>query len=124
MGQIGMFVILGLLASPHQLLAVLVPGLLISAALILVARPVAVFACLLPFRFRWREQLYIAWIGLRGSVPIVLATYPWLAGLENAQLFFNIAFRSEEHTSELESLMRISYAVFCLKKKTTPTNDK
>src|SRR3546814_13633921 len=92
MGQIGMFVILGLLASPHQLLAVLVPGLLISAALILVARPVAVFACLLPFRFRWREHLYIAWIGLRGSVPIVLATYPWLAGLENAQLFFNIAF--------------------------------
>lgn len=92
MGQIGMFVVLGLLASPHQLLSVLVPGLLISAALILVARPIAVFACLLPFRFRWREQLYIAWIGLRGSVPIVLATYPWLAGLENAQLFFNIAF--------------------------------
>lgn len=92
MGQIGMFVILGLLASPHQLLAVLVPGLLISAVLIVIARPVAVFACLLPFRFRWREQAYIAWVGLRGSVPIVLATYPWLAGLENAQLFFNIAF--------------------------------
>src|SRR3546814_5349907 len=91
MGQIGMFVILGLLASPHQLLAVLVPGLLISVALILVARPVAVFACLLPLRFRWHEQLYIAWICLRGSVPIVLATYPCLAGLENAKLFFNIA---------------------------------
>src|SRR3546814_14925340 len=91
MGQIGMFVILGLLASPHQLLAVLVPGLLISAALILVARPVAVFACLLPFRLRWREQLYIVCIGLRGSVAIVPATYPCLAGLEHEQLFFHNA---------------------------------
>ncbi|MFT4047693.1 MAG: potassium/proton antiporter [Solimonas sp.] len=92
MAQIGMFVILGLLASPHQLLDVAVPGLLVSAGLLLVGRPAAVFVSLLPFRFPWREQLYIAWVGLRGSVPIVLATYPWLAGLENAQLFFNIAF--------------------------------
>ncbi|MGH8446779.1 MAG: potassium/proton antiporter [Solimonas sp.] len=92
MAQIGMFVILGLLASPHQLVGVIVPGLLISAALLLIARPAAVFASLAPFRFPWREQLFIAWVGLRGSVPIVLATYPWLAGLENAQLFFNIAF--------------------------------
>ncbi|HET8881295.1 MAG TPA: potassium/proton antiporter [Solimonas sp.] len=92
MAQIGMFVILGLLASPHQLVDVLVPGLLISAVLIVVARPVAVYVSLLPFRFRWREQLYIAWVGLRGSVPIVLATYPWLAGLDNAQLYFNITF--------------------------------
>ncbi|WP_028081580.1 potassium/proton antiporter [Solimonas soli] len=92
MAQIGMFVILGLLASPHQLLDVAVPGLLVSAALLLIARPIAVFASLAPFRFPWREQLYIAWVGLRGSVPIVLATYPWLAGLDNAQLFFNIAF--------------------------------
>jgi cell volume regulation protein A len=92
MAQIGMFVILGLLASPHQLLDVAVPGLLVSAALLLIARPAAVFISLAPFRFPWREKLYIAWVGLRGSVPIVLATYPWLAGLENAQLFFNIAF--------------------------------
>ncbi|NKF22027.1 potassium/proton antiporter [Solimonas marina] len=92
MAQIGMFVILGLLASPHQLVDVIVPGLLISAVLILVARPTAVVLALLPFRFPWREQLYISWVGLRGSVPIVLATYPWLAGLENAQLFFNVAF--------------------------------
>ncbi|HEX4895195.1 MAG TPA: potassium/proton antiporter [Solimonas sp.] len=92
MSQIGMFVILGLLVSPHQLLELLVPGLLLSAALILVARPVAVWLSLLPFRFPWREQAYISWVGLRGSVPILLATYPWLAGLEQAQLYFNIAF--------------------------------
>ncbi|NGY04913.1 potassium/proton antiporter [Solimonas terrae] len=92
MAQIGMFVILGLLASPHQLVDVVIPGLLISAVLILVARPTAVLVSLAPFRFRWREQLYIAWVGLRGSVPIVLATYPWLAGLDNAQLYFNITF--------------------------------
>ncbi|WP_370307850.1 potassium/proton antiporter [Sinimarinibacterium flocculans] len=92
MSQIGMFVILGLLVSPHQLASLIVPGLLISAVLIVFARPLAVWLCLLPFRFPAREQIYVAWVGLRGSVPIVLATYPWLAGLENAQLFFNVAF--------------------------------
>jgi cell volume regulation protein A len=90
--QIGMFVILGLLASPHRLLPLIVPGLLVSVVLILVARPIAVWLSLLPFRFPLREQGYIAWVGLRGSVPILLATYPWLAGLEHADLYFNIAF--------------------------------
>jgi cell volume regulation protein A len=92
MSQIGMFVILGLLVSPHQLVSLAVPALLISAVLIMVGRPLAVWLSLLPFRFPVREQVYVGWVGLRGSVPIVLATYPWLAGLENAQLFFNIAF--------------------------------
>jgi potassium/hydrogen antiporter len=60
--------------------------------LIVVARPLAVAMSLLPFRFPWREQTYMAWVGLRGSVPILLATYPWLAGLPGAAVYFNIAF--------------------------------
>lgn len=92
MAQIGMFVILGLLATPSRLLPLLVPGLLLATVLILIARPVAVWLSLLPFRFPWREQAYVSWVGLRGSVPIVLATYPLMVGLEHAWLFFDIAF--------------------------------
>ena len=92
LSQISMFLILGLLITPHQLLPLVVPSLLIAAALILVARPIAVFLCLLPFHFAWREQLFIGWVGLRGAVPIILALFPWLANLDNYLLYFNIAF--------------------------------
>ncbi|HVI24827.1 MAG TPA: potassium/proton antiporter [Xanthomonadaceae bacterium] len=90
--QLAMFLLLGLLASPSALLKVLWPALGVAAFLMLVARPVAVVACLLPFRYRWQETAFISWVGLRGAVGIFLASIPLLAGLPNAQLYFNVAF--------------------------------
>lgn len=92
MSQIGMFLILGLLVTPRQLIPVAIPALLIALVLILVARPLATWLCLLPFRFPPREQFYLSWVGLRGTVPIVLATFPWIFRLEHAALYFNITF--------------------------------
>jgi cell volume regulation protein A len=90
--QIVMFVLLGLLASPSRMLEHAVGAVAVALALMLVARPMAVWLCLLPFRFSSREIGFVAWVGLRGAVAIFLASVPMLAGLPNAFLYFDVAF--------------------------------
>ena len=90
--QIVMFLALGLLVFPSDLVRVIVPGLLIAFFLLLVARPVAVFITLLPWKMPLNEKVLVSWVGLRGAVPIILATYPLVAGVPDAALIFNIVF--------------------------------
>ena len=92
LAQIVMFVLLGLLVWPQRLLESVGPALAVAATLMFVARPVAVFFCLAPFRFPWRERAFIAWVGLRGAVGIFLASIPLLVGLPHAPFYFDIAF--------------------------------
>jgi len=92
LSQIAMFVVLGLLSFPSRLLSVAPEGLGITLVLCLVARPVAVGLSLLPFRFNWRELIFLSWVGLKGAVPITLATFPLLYGVPHASLLFNVVF--------------------------------
>jgi cell volume regulation protein A len=90
--QIGMFVLLGLLVTPHELGDDIAPALLIGLVLTMVARPLSVVLCLTPFRVPWQEQALMSWAGLRGAVPIILATIPMVEGVEGSRRIFNIVF--------------------------------
>lgn len=90
--QISMFLILGLFIFPSQLLPITGIALLIAFILIFIARPVGVFLTLIPSRIEVKEKLFISWVGLRGAAPIILATFPMLAGLGQSDLFFNVIF--------------------------------
>jgi cell volume regulation protein A len=92
LAQIAMFVLLGLLAWPHRLSGTLFGAIAIVLTLTLIARPAAVFLCLAPFGFQWREKVFISWVGLRGAVAIFLASIPLLVGLPAAYLYFDVAF--------------------------------
>ncbi|WP_055531997.1 potassium/proton antiporter [Streptomyces graminilatus] len=90
--QIGMFVLLGLQVTPHDLGDDIWPALVIGLALTMVARPLSVFVSLTPFRVPWQEQTLMSWAGLRGAVPIILATIPMVSGIEESRRIFNIVF--------------------------------
>ncbi|MBD3579197.1 potassium/proton antiporter [Streptomyces sp. KD18] len=90
--QIGMFVLLGLLVTPHELAGDFWPAVVIGLVLTMVARPLSVFASLLPFGLPWQEKALMSWAGLRGAVPIILATIPLVTGIEGSDRVFNIVF--------------------------------
>lgn len=90
--QIGLFVLLGLLVTPHDLWNDFWPALVIGLSLTLVARPLSIVLCLKPFRLPWQDKTLLSWAGLRGAVPIVLATIPMVADVDGSQRIFNIVF--------------------------------
>lgn len=92
LSQVSMFLLLGLLVFPSRLVDIAPLGLALGLFLAFVARPLVVSLCLLPFRYPWRESLYISWVGLRGAVPIILATMPVLAGVPAAESLFDLVF--------------------------------
>jgi cell volume regulation protein A len=92
LGQITMFLTLGLLVFPSHIVPVVGSGLLVSAFLMLIARPLSVGISLAPGRMTFRELVFVSWVGLRGAVPIILATFPLLAGLPEAEMIFNVVF--------------------------------
>lgn len=92
LAQAVLFLLLGLLVTPHEVWRLIGPAVAVAAGLMFIARPAAVFLCLAPLGFGWRAQCFVAWSGLRGAVPIVLATYPVLAGLPDGWRCFDVAF--------------------------------
>jgi cell volume regulation protein A len=92
LAQIGLFVLLGLLVSPSSLRSELIPAVVIGAVLLLLSRPLSVLASLAWFKVPWREQIFLSWAGLRGAVPIVLATFPIVAGVPGSYRLLNIVF--------------------------------
>lgn len=92
LSQAGMFLLLGLLVTPSELMRTLWPALGVSLVLMLVARPLSVWLCLKPMRFANNEIAFVSWVGLRGAVPIVLAVFPVMAGVPGSHTFFNVAF--------------------------------
>lgn len=83
----------GLLVNPHEMLEVAAVALLIGVFMIIIGRPLSVFLCLLPFRkITMKSRIFVSWVGLRGAVPIIFATYPVVAGVEGSNLIFNIVF--------------------------------
>lgn len=90
--QIAMFLALGLLVFPSRIIPVVGSGVVVALFLMFVARPASVFAALSFARIDWREKAFVGWVGLRGAVPIILATFPLLAGIPNASLIFNLVF--------------------------------
>ena len=119
--QIRMFLVLGLLVTPSEVIDVSVMsiGMLISCCLMFVARPVAVFICTVFSRFNWREKVFVSWTGLRGAVPIILATYPLTEGHPQAKYMFNVIFfvvltsvmLQGKTLAELAKLLKIDAAV-------------
>ena len=93
MSQLIMFLTLGLLVNPHELIPIIIPGLIISFLMIFFSRPLTVIFCLLPFRkMQFKDKTYVSWVGLRGAVPIIFAIYPLLENVPHARLIFNIVF--------------------------------
>ena len=91
--QIIMFLMLGLLVNPHEMIEVAVVALLIGVFMIVIGRPLSVFLCLLPFKkITLKSRLFVSWVGLRGAVPIIFATYPVVANVEGSNMIFNIVF--------------------------------
>lgn len=93
MSQLIMFLTLGLLVNPRELIPIIIPGLIISFLMIFFSRPLTVFFCLLPFRkMGFKDKTYVSWVGLRGAVPIIFAIYPLVENISHARLIFNIVF--------------------------------